>query len=123
MYADYYDQSMATIKNNQFELDEITESGLTIQAAEKVDAPMVKECFMNLECEFTWKKEIIPGDDHVMICLEIVNVHLEESHLNSRIEENGVIYNIHHPINPETFSVKAHDYVGIVKPVIDMGEY
>ena len=30
---------------------------------------------------------------------------------------------IHHPINPETFAGKAHDYAGIVKPVLDIEEY
>ena len=37
--------------------------------------------------------------------------------------ENGMLYNIHHPINPETFPGKAHDYAGIVKPILDIGEY
>lgn len=123
MSADLYDKSMETIKNNQFEADEISESGLTAVSAEKVDAPMIDECFMNLECVFSWEKEIVPGDNHVIVCLEILNVHLDEAHLDNRVEENGIIYNIHHPINPETFTGKAHDYVGIVKPIIDIGEY
>ncbi len=123
MSADLYDTSMKTIKNNQFEVDEITETGLTSVPAEKVNAPMINECFMNLECKFTWEKEIAPNDDHTIICLEIVNVHIDEQHINNRIEENGIIYNIHHPINPETYNGKAHDYVGIVKPIIDTGEY
>ena len=121
--VDLYDRAMATIRNNQWEADELSESGLTAVKAEKIDAPMVDESFMNLECKFVWEKEIVPGDDHVMACLEVVNVHLDEKVLDSRIEENGIIYNIHHPINPETFSGKAHDYVGIVKPIVDTGEY
>lgn len=121
--VDLYDRAMATIRNNQWEADELTESGLTAVKAEKIDAPMVDESIMNLECKFVWEKEIVPGDDHVMACLEVVNVHLDEKVLDSRIEENGIIYNIHHPINPETFSGKAHDYVGIVKPIVDTGEY
>lgn len=121
--VDLYDRAMATIRNNQWEADELSESGLTAVKAEKIDAPMVDESIMNLECIFAWEKEIVPGDDHVMVCLEVVNVHLDEKVLDSRIEENGIIYNIHHPINPETFSGKAHDYVGIVKPIVDTGEY
>lgn len=123
MNSEFYDKSMDTIKNNQYEADEISQSGLTIVAAQKVDAPMVAECFMNLECEFVWEKDITQGDDHTIICLEIVNVHIDEQHLNSRIEESGILYNVHHPINPETFTGKAHDYVGIIKPIIDVGEY
>ena len=121
--ADLYDKAMATIRNNQWDADELSESGLTAVKAEKIDAPMVDESFMNLECKFVWEKEIVPGDDHVMACLEVVNVHMDEKFLDSRIEENGIIYNIHHPINPEKFTGKAHDYVGIVKPIVDTGEY
>ena len=121
--VDLYDRAMATIRNNQWEADELSESGLTAVKAEKIDAPMVDESFMNLECKFVWEKEIVPGDDHVMACLEVVNVHMDEKFLDSRIEENGIIYNIHHPINPEKFTGKAHDYVGIVKPIVDTGEY
>lgn len=123
MSVDLYDKAMATIKNNQWEADELAESGLTAVTAEKIDAPMVEECFMNLECKFAWEKEIVPGDDHAMVCLEVVNVHIDEKYLDSRIEEKGIIYNIHHPINPEKFSGKAHDYIGIVKPIADVGEY
>ena len=123
MSVDLYDRAMATIKNNQWEADELAESGLTAVTAEKIDAPMVEECFMNLECKFTWEKEIVPGDDHAMVCLEVVNVHIDEKYLDSRIEEKGIIYNIHHPINPEKFTGKAHDYIGIVKPIADVGEY
>lgn len=88
-----------------------------------MDAPAVDECFMNLECKYFWEKEIVPGDDYVMICLEIVNVLLDEAHLDNRVEEKGIVYNIHHPINPEDFPGKAHDYAGVVKPIMDMGEY
>ena len=123
MSVDLYDKAMATIKNNQWEADELAESGLTAVTAEKIDAPMVEECFMNLECKFAWEKEIVPGDDHAMVCLEVVNVHIDEKYLDSRIEEKGIIYNIHHPINPEKFTGKAHDYIGIVKPIADVGEY
>ena len=123
MSADLYECSMKTIKNNQFEVDEIAESGLTSVPADKVNAPMIDECFMNLECRFLWEKEIVPNDDHTIICLEIVNVHIDEQHLDNRIEENGIIYNIHHPVNPEKYNGKARDYVGIIKPIIDAGEY
>ena len=123
MSRDFYEKSMKTITNNQWEADELSESGLTAVPAEIIDAPMVDECFMNLECELVWEKEIVPEDDHVMICLEVVNVHIDEAHLDNRVEEGGIIYNIHHPINPEAFMGKAHDYLGIVKSIADIGEY
>ena len=121
--AELYDRAMATIRNNAADADELAESGLTAVPAEKVDAPMVDESFMNMECRYVWEKEIVPSDDHVLVCLEIVNVHIDAEHLGSRVGEKGLLYNIHHPIDPENFPGKAHDYAGIVQPLFDMGEY
>lgn len=127
MSADIYDQCMKTIRNNQFEVDEITSSGLTVTPATMVNAPMVEECFLNLECKFLWKKAIKEGDDYVIVCLEIVNVHIDEDHLEEsklgRTGETGILYNIHHPINPENFHGTAHDWIGILKKIRDYAEY
>jgi hypothetical protein len=61
------------------------------------------------------------------MCLEIVNVAVDEEHLEEsgkgRYGETGFIFNLHHPINPENFTGKAHDYVAVVNKVIDTGEY
>ena len=121
--AELYEKAMATIRNNDWETDEIAAAGLTAVPAVKVDAPMVDECLMDLECRFLWEKEIIPGDDHVPVCLDIVNVHADDAYLSGRYGENGILYNIHHPTDPATFTGKAHDYAGIVRPVLDAGEY
>lgn len=127
MSADYYDKCMKTIRNNKFDVDEITSSGLTVAPATFVNAPMIEECFMNLECKFLWEKEIKEGDDHVIVCLEVVNVHIDEAHLDEdilgRTGDKGIIYNIHHPINPEKFEGTAHDWVGVLKKIKDVGEY
>ena len=100
---------------------------LTSVKAEMVNAPLIDECFMNLECRFRWEKEIVDGDDHVLICLEIVNVHIDEKHMDEsnlgRTGETGILYNIHHPINPENFKGTAHDYVGTIKKIRDYSEY
>ena len=92
-----------------------------------LNAPMIEECFINLECKFKWEKEIAKGDDYVLICLEIVNVHIDERHLNEndlgRTGKTGILYNIHHPINPEQFSGKAHDYLGVIEKIRDYAEY
>ena len=66
------------VKTTVFEIDEIKTAGLTSVKAEMVNAPLIDECFMNLECRFRWEKEIVDGDDYVLICLEIVNVHIDE---------------------------------------------
>lgn len=127
MSADLYDKCMSTCRNNGFETDEIKNAGLTPAHAEMVNAPMINECFMNLECRFKWEKEIAEGDDYVLVCLEIICIHIDERHLEEndlgRTGETGILYNIHHPINPESFKGTAHDYIGAVKKIRDYNEY
>ncbi len=56
---DIYDRCIKTIGNNEFETDEITASVLTAEKASKVNAPRIKECFLNMECEFLWEHELL----------------------------------------------------------------
>lgn len=103
---DNFMKCMKTIENNDYDNDEIALSGLTAESATKVNAPRIKECFLNLECEYVWEKEIIPGADHVVMCVKVVNVCMDEEHYNAetkgRYGDTGYLYNIHSPRNPET---------------------
>lgn len=127
MSADMFDRCMATVYHNSFDTDEIAAAGLTAVKAEAVRAPLVEECFLNLECRFRWEKEIAEGDDYVLACLEVLRVHIEEDRLDEsrlgRTGETGFLYNIHHPIDPEHFSGTAHDYLGILRKFRDYAEY
>ena len=123
MSADLYESCMKTIQNNQYEADEITASGLSAEKASWIDAPMVTECFMNLECRYLWEKEIVPGDDHVMICLEIIGGHIDEEYLSDRFGGKGVLYNVHYPMNPEDVKEKGCDYVTALRIVNRSYEY
>ncbi len=38
-------------------IDEIKTAGFTSVKAEMVNAPLIEECFMNLECRFKWEKQ------------------------------------------------------------------
>ncbi len=103
--ADIYKKCYATIKNNGDEDDELALSGLTAEPASKVNAPRVKECFLNLECELVWEKEICEGSDSVVMCVHVINTIMDEEHYNSeklgRYGKTGYLYNIHSPINPD----------------------
>ncbi|MBN1776648.1 MAG: flavin reductase [Clostridiales bacterium] len=122
-----YDRCAATIRNNQWEADEITASGLTAEAAAEVNAPRIQECFLALECEYRWEKALIEGSDHTLLCLEVKNICMDEDHLDEaargRYGETGYLYNVHYPVGPETFTGKAHDYLAVLKKFRDMGEY
>lgn len=125
--ADIYDACIATIANNHFDDDEITLSGLTAEPAAKVDAPRIKECFLNLECKYLWEKEIVPDSPSALICLEIVNICADDAHLDEsekgRYGESGYLYNIHYPVNPENFNGKSNDWIAVLQKLKDMGHY
>lgn len=125
--ADLYDLCTATIANNGFNQDEITSSGLTAEQATSVEAPRIKECFLNLECRYLWEREIKEGDSHVLMCLEVIHICADEVHLDEkkqgRYGEKGYLYNVHYPVNPENFDGKSHDWIASIKKIRDMGEY
>ncbi len=125
--ADIYELCLATIQNNGFDNDEIALSGLTAVPASKVDAPLIKECFMNLECRYLWDREITEDSTHVLVCLEVVNICIDENHLDEskqgRYGKHGFLYNVHYPIHPEKFCGKSHDWLAYLTKYKDMGEY
>ncbi|GHU81202.1 hypothetical protein AGMMS50284_0230 [Clostridia bacterium] len=125
--ANIYDRCSDTIKNNGWETDEIIASGLTVEPATTIHAPRIAECFLSLECRCLWDKQIAEGDNHALICFEIVNVVVDVEHLDEkqkgRYGETGFLFNLHHPINPEDFGGTAHDYLGTITKLRDIGEY
>ena len=103
--AEYYDRCYATIAHNGFEDDEIRKSGLTAEPAATVHAPRIRECFLNLECQYLWEKELYEGSSHVVLCAVVKNVCIDSALFQEhtgRYSDQGYLYNVHYPINPET---------------------
>ena len=125
--VDWYDQCFNTIANNGFDNDEIALSGLTSEQASVVNAPIIKECFLNLECRYLWERERVEGSSHVLMCLEVVNISVDEVYLDEKSQgrygDTGYLYNIHYPINPESFNGKSHDWIATLHKKKDMGAY
>lgn len=109
---------MDTVRNNGFDMDEITLSGLTVEPSAKVKAPKIKECFVNIECEWEWEKELVEGGSHVTVCLKAVNVCMDERCFDEihhgRYGAEGYLYNIHSPRNPLTGEV-TETQVGVIQ--------
>lgn len=102
--ASNIDKCMLTIENNNYDADELTAAGLHFRKGAKVDAPVVDECFLSLECEVVWEKQLFEGSYHVALCVKIVNVWMDEKRYgekNGRYGKKGYLYNVHSPINPE----------------------
>ena len=125
--ADIYPLCMDTVKNNGYEDDEISLSGLTAEPAATVDAPRIKECFLSLESRYLWEREITEGSSNVLMCFEVINIWMDETHLDEQTQgrygKDGYLYNVHYPVNPENFQGKAHDYIAVLQKLRDMGEY
>ncbi len=99
---------MDTIKNNGYETDELAASGLSYTEGTKVSAPVVNECFLNLECETVWEKPLFEGSDNYVLCVRVINVHFDKEHYSTdtgRYGDNGYLYNIHSPLDPETCEI------------------
>ena len=72
--ADILDKCMDTIKNNGFNTDEITASGLTVEPSCRVNAPRIKECFLNMDCELEWERDLTEDGTHAVICLKVTGI-------------------------------------------------
>ena len=66
------------------DIDKFSETKLTPEQADKVEAPLIRECPVNLECIL---KDRIPLGAHDLFLGEIVQVHIDQDIL----EENGKI--------------------------------
>lgn len=103
---DVFDRCIKTIGNNGFETDEITAAGLTAEKASKVDAPRIRECFLNIECEFLWEHELFEGSNEVTVALKAVNLCMDseryDHHRLGRYGKSGYLFQVDQPTNPET---------------------
>jgi flavin reductase (DIM6/NTAB) family NADH-FMN oxidoreductase RutF len=82
------------------DFDKFTECGLTPIPATKINAPMIKECPINLECKTT---EIICVGAHDLFIAEIVAVHIDEEVLdgNGRFDSSKVKLFTYLPLTAE----------------------
>jgi len=100
------DLCFATIKNNRYEADEITASGLTAEPAVVVNAPRIAECFLNIECEYLWEHEHFPGSGQVTVALKAVHLCMDSERYDDaklgRYGKTGYEFLVHFPLNPET---------------------
>lgn len=107
--ADIYTKCEMTIKNNKYEDDEITKSGLIAEKAKVVNAPRIKDCFLNIECELLWEKEHFEGSRDVTVALKARHIAMDSEYYDESVKgrygKTGYIYNINSPRNPDTGEV------------------
>ncbi|MCL2774754.1 MAG: flavin reductase [Oscillospiraceae bacterium] len=115
--GDIFEQSWKTVENNQFETDEITASGLTAEKAVKVNAPRIKECFLNIECEFIWEHELFEGSNDMTVALKSVHVCMDSDRYDQsklgRYGKTGYQFHFHCPTNPDTGEIQNVGDIGL----------
>ena len=103
---DVYDRCIKTIGNNEFDTDEITAAGLTAEKALKVNAPRIKECFLNMECEYLWEHPLCEGSSEMAVALRIIHMCMDSDRYDAaklgRYGKSGYLFQVDQPTNPET---------------------
>ncbi|MFW9918056.1 MAG: flavin reductase family protein [Candidatus Thorarchaeota archaeon] len=86
------------------DFDKFEECGLTAVPASKVDAPMIGECPISLECKTT---QIVNVGVHDLFIAEVVAVHIDESVLdeNDRFDASKADLFVYLPLNAQYWSV------------------
>ena len=103
---DLYDRCEATINNNEYCDNEIIKAGFTSEPAKTVNAPRIKECFLNLECELVWIKDHYEGSMACTMCLKVKHTAMDSNYYDEnkrgRYGKQGYLYNINTARNAET---------------------
>ena len=70
-------------------VDKFRETGLTPMPAEKVNAPLIKECYSHLECRLAETKKY---GDHTLFVGEVVNVAADENAFDKILKDVLPVY-------------------------------
>ena len=63
------------------DVDKFSKTNLTPESADKVQAPLIRECPLNMECVL---KDVIPLGTHDLFLGEIIQVHVDEDVLDEK---------------------------------------
>jgi len=86
------------------DFDKFDECGLTAVQASKIDAPMIDECPINLECKI---KEIVNVGAHDLFIAEVLAVHIDDGMLDDRGRFDATKANlfVYLPLNGQYWAV------------------
>jgi len=119
---DDYEKSFETIHVNEADNDEITDAGLTVEAAHIIRAPRIAECPINLECQLEWHRPLYEGSQWHVMAGRIVHVALDDSVLaiepDERMQALRLMYNIRGLIDPISGKTNGYNSLGLMSEVI-----
>ena len=119
--VDDYEKCFETIHVNEADNDEITAAGLTVEAAQVVQAPRIAESLINLECQLDWHRPLSEGSQWRILAGRIVHVAMEEKALPhdpaERMKNLGLMYNIRGTLNPLSGEMYGPNSLGLLNEV------
>jgi len=96
----YFDNCIRTIKQNDYDADEIIVGGFTGEKAVSVDCPRLAEAFLSLECKL--EKDIpLTGQSSIFVG-KVVHIAAAEEYakgIDGKYGDDGFMLNIHAPKN------------------------
>lgn len=76
----YYDRLVKTIHSNHMEDDEFQVGGFTIEAANAINAPLIAEAFMNVECKLEQVQDLSGAGITSMVIGKVAHISVSEEY-------------------------------------------
>jgi len=120
--VDDYEKCFETIHVNEAENDEITDAGLTVEAAQVIRAPRIAECPINLECQLEWHRPLYENSQWHLAAGRVVHVAMEETVMATdpveRMQAMRLMYNIRGLMNPVSGKINGYNSLGLLSEVV-----
>lgn len=120
--VDDYEKCFETIFVNEADNDEISEAGLTVEAAQVVRAPRIAECPINIECRLEWQRPLYEDSQWHILAGRVVHVAMDERALahdpTERMRNMRLMYNIRGTLNPVSGEMHGPNSLGLISEVV-----
>ena len=101
----YYDRLVNTIKHNNYEEDEFKVGEFTVEKAKTINAPVIKEAFMNIECNLKDIQDLSGSGITSMVIGQVEHISVEEEYAQGyekRYGKDGFMMLVPAPQNLKT---------------------
>ena len=75
-----YDRLVDTINNNEYDADEFEIGGFSLESSKIIDAPLIKEAFLNMECRLKDIQDLSGAGITAMVTGEVVRITVDEEY-------------------------------------------
>jgi flavin reductase (DIM6/NTAB) family NADH-FMN oxidoreductase RutF len=120
----HHHQCFETIRLNKSDNDEISEAGFTVEPPEKVQAPRIAECSINLECQLEWHHPLYENSHWHLFTGRVVHLAVDESVMIpdpvERLRMMGLMYNVRSTVHPLTGEQYGPNTLGLLSKVEDI---